>query len=169
MKVHHIPARNGKCFQSGWLCFTGTWSQVKGPRPQLLPPWYLGRLGLPRCLEMKERNWVATCFGLSTLLLGNLIFELSMCLYFAAWEKIGWGAKAWLEDELKYLPVLKKNKQKTNPTHKSSHCGGADRGFKRSNSLGCFLLTLAFKHKPAACCCTEASPLALSRHVKSFG
>lgn len=25
-----------------------------------------------------------------------------------------------------------------------------------------------FKHKPAVCCCIEASPFALSRHVKSF-
>jgi len=25
IKVHRIPARNGKCcFQFGWLCFTGT-------------------------------------------------------------------------------------------------------------------------------------------------
>lgn len=58
---------------------------------------------------MKERNWA--------MLLDNFIFEFLMCLYFAAGEKIGWDAKAWLEDALKYLPVLKKtNKKPIQPT-----------------------------------------------------
>lgn len=168
MKVHPIPARNGKyCFQFEWLGFTRAWSQIKGPRSQFLSPWYLGKLGLSKTLvKWSIPIWVAVCFGNFPMCLHNLMFQLLICLYFAAWEKIGWDAKTWLEEELKCLPVLKK-KKKSQPT-KAPHYGGADRGFNRINTLGCFSLTSAFKYKPAVCCCIEASPFVLSRHVKSI-
>lgn len=83
-------------------------------------------------------------------------------------DRLGCKNLTWRWTETLACTLKKKNPQNNQPTHKSPCYGGADRGFNRTNSLRCFSLTFAFKYKPAVCCCTEASPFVLSRHVKSI-
>lgn len=105
MKVHHIPGRNGKyCFKFGWLCFTG---------PQVTVPISLMLVGLSKCLvKWRLQAGVAMCFGNSSMHLDNWKFPLLICLYLAAWEKLGQDAVTWTE----MLTCILTKPPKTQPT-----------------------------------------------------